>query len=78
MKYPKELLITKARDKLTQEEQLTELKCFLRQPMESDLQKLISEFNLLITTGTTEVKVLEQESVVEQAQSLEDWFNELV
>ncbi len=70
--------MVKASDKLTREEQIIELKCFLRKPMEANLQVLIDEFNQMCKGVPEEPKVIEQEPVVEQVQSLEDWFNEFV
>lgn len=65
-------------DKALIEEQVIELKCFLRKPMEANLQSLIDEFNEMCRGETEEPKVVEQEAIVDKAQSLEDWFNEFV
>lgn len=70
--------MTKASDRVAREEQIIELKCFLRKPMEANLQVLIDEFNEMCKGKKDEPRVLEQAPVIEQAQSLEDWFNELV
>lgn len=78
MKYSKKVAMVKASDRLTREEQTIELKCFLRKPMEANLQILIDEFNEMCRGAPEVKKVIEQEPIIEQAQSLEDWFNELV
>lgn len=78
MKYSKKVAMVKASDRATRDEQIIELKCFLRKPTESNLQILVDEFNEMCRGKPEESKVIEQEPVVEQAQSLEDWFNELV
>lgn len=70
--------MARASDRVTREEQIIELKCFLRKPMEANLQVLIDEFNQMCRGAPEEKKVIKQEPVVEQVQSLEDWFNELV
>lgn len=78
MKYSKKATMVKASDRITREEQIIELKCFLRKPTESNLQELVDEFNEMCRGKPEEPKVIKQESVVEKAQSLEDWFNEFV
>lgn len=78
MKYAKKQAMVKASDRMTREEQTIELKCFLRKPMEANLQTLIDEFNLMCRGKPEEKKVIEQDPVIKKAQSLEDWFNELV
>lgn len=78
MKYSKKLTMAKASDRETREDQIIELKCFLRKPTESNLQILIDEFNKMCRGTDNQNKVIEQEPVVDKVQSLEDWFNELV
>lgn len=78
MKYPKRSTMVKASDRTAREEQVIELKCFLRKPMEANLQVLIDEFNKMCVGEPEENKVVEQEPVIEKAQSLEDWFNEFI
>lgn len=78
MRYSKKATMTKASDKATRDEQIIELKCFLRKPMEANLQILIDEFNEMCRGKSDEPRVIHQEPVIEKAQSLEDWFNEFV
>lgn len=78
MKYSKKSTMTRALDKSSRDVQIIELKCFLRKPMEANLQVLIDEFNEMCRGKPDETRVVKQEQIVEQAQSLEDWFNEFI
>lgn len=53
---------------------LTELKCYLQKPMESNLDILFSEMQDLVH-GPQEKKYYESAPSVEKALSLEDMFN---